>query len=93
VYPFKNLAQTHSLRKHLVQDVLPRLDAVTPGGGMLNEIDPTYQRDWEDAFFGDNYERLLETKHKYDPEKMLYSLFTVGSDEFEIDGEGRLCRA
>jgi hypothetical protein len=92
-YPFDDPTQAQALRKHLVEDILPRLEAVTPGGGMLNEIDPTYQGNWKDAFFGDNYEPLLSIKRKYDPEKMLYGLFAVGSDEFEIDGKRRLCTA
>ncbi|RMZ66112.1 fad binding domain-containing [Pyrenophora seminiperda CCB06] len=90
-YPFTDPALAQALRKTLVGDILPRLEAATPGGGMLNEIDPTYKGDWKNAFFGGNYERLLDIKHKYDPMAMLYGLFAVGSDEFWFDGEGRLC--
>jgi hypothetical protein len=90
-YPFTNPAQARALRRKLVGDILPRLEAVTPGGGMLNEIDPTYEGDWKEAFFGATYEGLLAIKHKYDPGAVLYGLFAVGSDEFKIDEMGRLC--
>ncbi|KAI8942375.1 hypothetical protein NX059_000450 [Plenodomus lindquistii] len=90
-YPFTDPALAHALRRKLVEDIFPRLEAATPGGGVLNEMDPTYKGNWKEAFFGANYGRLLETKHKYDSKAILYGLFAVGSDEFRIDGEGRLC--
>ncbi|KAI9350547.1 hypothetical protein DFJ73DRAFT_953762 [Zopfochytrium polystomum] len=49
------------------------LRAITPGGGTyLNEADPN-EADWQGAFFGSNYPRLLEIKNKWDPN----GVFTV----------------
>ncbi|KAF2733568.1 hypothetical protein EJ04DRAFT_553251 [Polyplosphaeria fusca] len=43
------------------------LKAITPGGGCyLNEGDWT-EENWQQTFFGSNYNRLLEVKKKYDP--------------------------
>nr|BAZ95834.1 FAD/FMN-containing dehydrogenase cpaL [Curvularia pallescens] len=91
-YPFTDPELAGALRKKLVEDIFPRLEAATPGGGILNEIDPTYKGDWKEGFFGANYEKLLKIKNKYDPEGLLYGPFAVGSDKSRIDGEGRLCR-
>lgn len=92
-YDWEDPAAEAALRRALVRDIFPALEAATPGGGVLNEIDPTYEGDWKEAFFGSNYDRLLEIKHAYDPDNVLYGLFAVGSDESRIDGRGRLCRA
>jgi hypothetical protein len=91
-YDWEDPTAVAKLRQTLVDDIFPRLEAATPGGAVLNEIDPTYKGDWKDSFYGANYDRLLAIKHKYDPGKFLYGKFAVGSDESTIDGEGRLCR-
>lgn len=92
-YDWENLQTNTKLRHELVNDIFPALEAVTPGAGVLNEIDPTYKGDWKETFYGANYDRLLKIKHEYDPNNVMYGLFAVGSDEFTVDGEGRLCRA
>jgi hypothetical protein len=41
--------------------------ALTPGGGgYMNEGD-WQEENWQQTFFGDNYDRLLEVKRRYDP--------------------------
>ncbi|KAK1774692.1 hypothetical protein QBC45DRAFT_424336 [Copromyces sp. CBS 386.78] len=69
------------------------LEKLTPGGGAyLNEGDP-HQPDWQTTFYGENYERLLAIKNKYDPEGLLYALTAVGSEQWVQKEDGRLCRA
>lgn len=69
------------------------LEELTPGGGAyLNEGDP-HQPDWQTTFYGENYERLLAIKNKYDPEGLLYALTAVGSEQWAQKQDGRLCRA
>lgn len=83
-----------AVKEELVSVHVPAIDAATPGSGVyLNEVDPWYEGDWKDAMYGANYDRLLDIKHKYDPDYLLYGHFAVGGDEFVIDGAGRLCRA
>lgn len=70
----------------------PMLDAATPGGGVyLNEANH-YYKDWKKEFYGINYERLLKIKKKYDPQSLLYVVTGVGSDNWEEDAGGRLCK-
>ncbi|EOD52656.1 putative fad binding domain-containing protein [Neofusicoccum parvum UCRNP2] len=47
---------------------------------------------WEEDYFGENYASWRETKGRWDPEGLFYGKTTVGSDEWEIDDEGRLCK-
>ncbi|KAH9897336.1 FAD-binding domain-containing protein [Xylariomycetidae sp. FL2044] len=69
-----------------------QLRALTPGGGTyMNEA--TYDNpNWKEDYFGENYARLLEVKHKYDPSHVLWGSAAVGSDEvWALADDGRLC--
>jgi FAD/FMN-containing dehydrogenase len=92
-YDWADPAAVVALRHTLVEDIFPALEAATPNGAVLNELDPTYRGDWKANFYGENYDRLLEIKHAYDPNHIMYGPFAVGSDEFRTDGSGRLCEA
>ncbi|KAI5865325.1 putative FAD-dependent isoamyl alcohol oxidase [Durotheca rogersii] len=81
-----------ALKRELADIHAPAMDAATPGTGIyVNEVDPMYKGNWKEDGYGANYERLLRIKHKYDPHNLLYGHFSVGGDEFSIDGSGRLC--
>lgn len=67
--------------------------SITPGSGTyMNEADFD-DPDWKEAFFGVNYDTLNGIKNKYDPDHLFYAKTAVGSDEWVVDGLGRLCRA
>ncbi|KAF9201306.1 hypothetical protein BGZ59_002794 [Podila verticillata] len=62
-----------------------RLRAITPGSGSyLNEADPN-EPDWQDSFFGANYPRLRQIKHKYDPQGIFICRKCVGSEDWDDD--------
>lgn len=48
--------------------------------------------DWQYAAFGKNYPRLKAIKDEYDPEGVLWCAHCVGSESWEEDEEGNLCR-
>ncbi|CAG8903246.1 unnamed protein product [Penicillium egyptiacum] len=61
-------------------------------GSYMNEGNP-FSSNWKHDFYGDNYDRLLEIKHKYDPQGSLFVWSGVGSDEWNYDlNSGLLCR-
>jgi hypothetical protein len=91
-YDWEHPETSMELRRELVNDIFPAMEAATPGAGVLSELDPTYKGDWKDTMYGANYDRLLEIKHTHDPDYIMYGQFAVGSDEFSLDGEGRLCK-
>ncbi|KAI0172143.1 FAD binding domain protein [Hypoxylon sp. FL1284] len=80
-------------REHvLVSEITPALEAATPNSGVyLNEAN-FVQDDWQAQFYGANYARLLEIKEKYDPDALFYATHAVGSERWEMDADGRLCR-
>lgn len=76
-----------------VTEVQNMLDAATgPAGGVyMNEVSYLLP-DWQSAMYGDNYDRLLAVKRKYDPESVMYVLDGVGSDAWVEGADKRLCR-
>lgn len=60
------------------------------GGTYANEADPGAP-DWQDAFWGSNYEKLLDIKQKVDPKGVFCCRAWVGSELFS-DNDGVLCR-
>lgn len=86
-------------RKSYLADVIaPAFEKVTPGAGAyLNEADafvyPLGSTEWQETFYGENYGRLTEIKREWDSESVFYAHTAVGSENWEVDGSGRLCRA
>ncbi|OBR04627.1 FAD binding domain-containing protein [Colletotrichum higginsianum IMI 349063] len=87
--PFADMLAEQDRMTEVVQ---PVIEAATPGAGAyINEAD-FQQKDWQETFFGANYPRLLRVKNKYDPAGLLYNVAAVGSDAWNVDYHGRMCR-
>ncbi|KAL4941180.1 hypothetical protein BDV06DRAFT_223336 [Aspergillus oleicola] len=95
--PYNNKnRQANLVGQKLITDVLvPQLESLdSPGeeaGAYLNEADWN-QPDWQSAFYGSNYNRLLAIKNKYDPGQILSARTAVGSERWVEREDGRLCR-
>jgi FAD/FMN-containing dehydrogenase len=64
----------------LVTELLEPLRQLTPGSGAyMNEANPRAPQ-WKEDFFGENYERLLAIKKRWDPKNLLRCNRCVGSD-------------
>lgn len=60
------------------------LRKVTPGSGAyLNEAD-VIEPDFQQAFYGEKYEKLLAIKKKWDATGLFYAPTAVGSEEWEM---------
>lgn len=76
-----------------------KLRDATPGSGAyMNEAD-TQEPNFQETFFGDNYDRLYRIKKRRDPWSVFYAVSSVASDEWVVEGtnglptqQGRLCR-
>ena len=79
-------------QKTVTEELVPELTRLTPNGGAyLNEADPNDPH-WKQVFYGENYDRLKAIKDKYDPNGIFYGHTAVGSDEWTVKQDGRLCR-
>jgi FAD/FMN-containing dehydrogenase len=59
------------------------------GGSYVNETN-YFEKDWQQAFWGDNYARLHAIKRKYDPDGLFFVHHGVGSEDWSPDGFTRL---
>jgi FAD/FMN-containing dehydrogenase len=69
-----------------VHAAMTALKAAAPGAGSyVNEAD-YFQPDWQAAFWGGNYARLLRVKRRYDPRGLFTVHHGVGSEGWSADG-------
>jgi FAD/FMN-containing dehydrogenase len=67
-------------RHQAITEAMNIIRAEAPGAGSyVNETD-YHQPDWQHSFWGDNYTRLLEIKHAYDPGNLFRVHYGVGSE-------------
>ncbi|KAH7322508.1 hypothetical protein B0I35DRAFT_499082 [Stachybotrys elegans] len=76
-----------------INDVLmAQVKEATPGGASyLNEASHR-EVDWKTAFFGENYSELERVKRAWDPDSIFYAFKGVGSETWDVDETGRMCR-
>ncbi|KAJ5482960.1 FAD-linked oxidoreductase patO [Penicillium diatomitis] len=77
----------------ITDQYVPQLEAVTPGSGCYQNEANFRQPNWQETFFGVNYNPLLKVKNTYDPKSFFYALKAVGSDVWTVSESGRMCRA
>ncbi|KAL1841735.1 hypothetical protein VTJ49DRAFT_6649 [Mycothermus thermophilus] len=77
--------------KREVQRRVAALKALAPGmGAYVNEADPE-EPDWQHAFWGSHYPRLLSIKRAVDPNDVFWCTPCVGNERWKEVGD-RLCR-
>lgn len=65
------LAQTRTMHRTLRRDL-------ETSAAYVNFPDPDL-RQWQSAYYGDNYDRLVRIKHRYDPGGLFHYAQAVGS--------------
>jgi FAD/FMN-containing dehydrogenase len=83
--PEPDLAAADAFRAR-VQAAMAALRVVAPNTGTyVNECD-YFQPNWQKAFWGPNYSRLLRIKQRYDPDGLFTVHHGVGSEAWSADG-------
>jgi hypothetical protein len=74
----------------LIQSSMNELRAITPQQGAYVSESNYFEKDWQHAYWGNNYDRLLRIKKKYDPSGLFFVHHGVGSEEWSPDGFTRV---
>jgi hypothetical protein len=90
--------ELEAVQRKITDNWMGRLRVYGPGG-YLNEGD-VMEPDFADAFYGTNYDRLLQIKRKVDPYDLFWAPTAVGSERWKIAGQpdwltlqtGKLCK-
>jgi FAD/FMN-containing dehydrogenase len=69
---------------------MAELSRVAPNAGAYVSESDYFQRDWQAAYWGANYPRLLAVKRKYDPQGLFFVHHGVGSEAWSADGFTRV---
>jgi len=62
------------------------LRGLVPNAGSYVSESDFFQDDWQQAFWGSNYPRLLAVKQKYDPDGLFFVHHGVGTENWSADG-------
>jgi hypothetical protein len=64
---------------------MAELRKMTPEGGAYVAESSYYQPDWQRAYWGRNYPRLLAVKTRYDPDGLFFTRHGIGSERWSED--------
>ncbi len=77
--PLNNAAARRDAER--VGAAIARLRQLSPNAGSYVWESDYFARDWQQAFWGASYPRLLAVKRRYDPEGLFVAHHSVGSEE------------
>jgi hypothetical protein len=79
-------------QEKMTNEIIPLVEAATPGSGSyVNEAD-FHQPNFQETFWGSNYDQLLSIKKQWDPTDLFYATLGVGSEAWDVQNDGRMCR-
>jgi Berberine and berberine like len=73
-----------------ISQAAAELFKVAPDAGAYVAESSFFEPEWQRAYWGSNYARLLEIKKKYDPGGLFFVHHGVGSEEWSADGFTRV---
>ncbi|KAJ9245257.1 hypothetical protein C8Q69DRAFT_211537 [Paecilomyces variotii] len=86
--PWSEMIARQDLMTH---KIMPEIEAATPNSGAyMNEAD-FRQPNFQQVFFGSNYEKLKKIKQRWDKDGFFYATKSVGSEAWTILKDGRMC--
>lgn len=86
-------ADNVALQVEMTDEIVPQFTEITPESGAYGNEASFLEADWKTTFFGTNYNSLLAVKNTWDPSNVFYAYKGVGSDVWNVEENGRMCRA
>lgn len=77
-------------RAQAVNQAIGELRTLVPSVASYVSESDFFEENWQDAFWGANYSRLLSIKDRYDPGGLFFVHHGVGSERWSADGFTRL---
>ncbi|MBB5415392.1 BBE domain-containing protein [Paraburkholderia atlantica] len=74
----------------LIGLAIDELRKLAPADGAYVAESSYFQQDWQAAYWGANYARLLSIKKRYDPHGLFFVRHGVGSEDWSDDGFTRM---
>jgi hypothetical protein len=75
-----------------IERAAAELRKAAPDGGAYVAESSYFQADWQQAYWGANYPRLLAVKRRYDTDNLFFVRHGVGSEGWSEDGFARVSR-
>ncbi|MBV8380742.1 MAG: FAD-binding oxidoreductase [Paucibacter sp.] len=73
-------------RAGVMRQAMAALKRVAPDAGAYVSESDFFLADWQGAYWGEHYGRLLATKNRYDPDGLFYVHHGVGTEAWSQDG-------
>jgi hypothetical protein len=75
-------------RRHASQigKAMGELKKVAPDAGAYVAESSFFEKEWQNSYWGSNYQRLLAIKKKYDPGCLFFCRHGVGTEDWSADG-------
>jgi len=73
-----------------IREAAAVLRGVAPGTGAYVAESSYFEPDWQVAYWGPHYPRLLDVKQRYDPDGLFFARHGVGSEGWSEDGFTRV---
>ena len=77
-------------RAQAIARAMDEVRKIVPSAGSYLAESDYFAPNWQEAFWGSNYPRLLSVKSKYDPDGLFFVHHGVGSERWSADGFTRL---
>jgi hypothetical protein len=81
--PDLNAGRVHAA---VIRQAMVELRKLAPNGGSYVSETSYFEKEWQDAYWGPNYPRLLAIKQKYDPNGLFFVHHGIGSEAWSEDG-------
>ncbi|MGH9646856.1 MAG: BBE domain-containing protein, partial [Bryobacteraceae bacterium] len=87
--PEPDVARARTAAEQVAKSMAELLKVAPGAGSYVNESD-YFQTDWQKAFWGENYSKLLAIKRRHDPLGLFFVHHGVGSEGWSADGFRRV---